>query len=160
ELGFPMMAGSSVPVAWRRPPLAFRPGVALGGALAVGFGGLEAYGFHTLELLQAFVERRRGGVTRVAGPTPPGGGGAPGRRGPGALGGRPAPGRAAARPGRLVPAGGPGGLAPGRPRRGRLPGRVRRRLPRGGLPGAAAGCRVRLRGRGRRAARAAGHLVR
>jgi len=66
ELGFPMMAGSSVPVAWRRPPLAFRKGIPLDGALAVGFGGLESYGFHTLELLQAFVERRRGTVTGVA----------------------------------------------------------------------------------------------
>jgi hypothetical protein len=66
ELGFPMMAGSSVPVAWRRPPLAFRTGIPLDGALAVGFSGLEAYGFHTLELLQAFVERRRGTVTGVA----------------------------------------------------------------------------------------------
>jgi hypothetical protein len=66
ELGFPMMAGSSVPVAWRHPPLAFRPGIALDGALAIGFGGLEAYGFHTLELLQTFVERRRGGETGVA----------------------------------------------------------------------------------------------
>jgi hypothetical protein len=66
ELGFPMMAGSSVPVAWRRPPLAFRTGIPLDGALAVGFGGLESYGFHTLELLQTFVERRRGTVTGVA----------------------------------------------------------------------------------------------
>jgi hypothetical protein len=66
ELGFPMMAGSSVPVAWRRPPLSFRTGIPLDGALAVGFGGLESYGFHTLELLQAFVERRRGTVTGVA----------------------------------------------------------------------------------------------
>jgi hypothetical protein len=64
-LGFPMMAGSSVPVAWRRPPLALRPGIALEGALALGFGGLEVYGFHTLELLQAFVERRRGGEVGV-----------------------------------------------------------------------------------------------
>jgi hypothetical protein len=66
ELGFPMMAGSSVPVAWRRPPLAFRTGIPLDGALAVGFGGIESYGFHTLELLQAFVERRRDTVTGVA----------------------------------------------------------------------------------------------
>jgi hypothetical protein len=64
-LGFPMMAGSSVPVAWRRPPLAFRPGIALAGALAVGFSGVEVYGFHTLELLQVFAERRRGGETGV-----------------------------------------------------------------------------------------------
>jgi hypothetical protein len=66
ELGFPMMAGSSVAVAWRRPPLAFRTGIPLDGALAVGFGGLESYGFHTLELLQTFVERRRGTVIGVA----------------------------------------------------------------------------------------------
>jgi hypothetical protein len=64
-LGFPMMAGSSVPVAWRRPPLAFRPGIALESALALGFSGLEVYGFHTLELLQAFVERRRGGEVGI-----------------------------------------------------------------------------------------------
>ena len=31
ELGFPMMAGSSVPVTWRRPPLAFRKGISLEG---------------------------------------------------------------------------------------------------------------------------------
>lgn len=66
ELGFPMMAGSSVPVAWRRPPLAFRPGIPLDGALAVGFNGLESYGFHTLELLQAFVERRHDTSAGVA----------------------------------------------------------------------------------------------
>jgi hypothetical protein len=65
SLGFPMMAGSSVPVAWRRPPLAFRPGIELEGALALGFSGLEVYGFHTLELLQTFVERRRGGEVGI-----------------------------------------------------------------------------------------------
>ncbi len=65
ELGFPMMAGSSVPVAWRKPPLAFGPGIALDGALALGFGDLDAYGFHTLEVLQAFTERRAGGATGV-----------------------------------------------------------------------------------------------
>jgi hypothetical protein len=64
-LGFPMMAGSSVPDAWRRPPLAFRSGIVLEGALALGFSGLEVYGFHTLELLQAFVERRRGGEVGI-----------------------------------------------------------------------------------------------
>lgn len=66
SLGFPMMAGSSVPVAWRRPPLAFAPGIELEAALSVGFSGLEVYGFHTLELLQAFVEKRRGGETGIA----------------------------------------------------------------------------------------------
>ncbi|HXG12953.1 MAG TPA: hypothetical protein VNK04_24560 [Gemmataceae bacterium] len=65
ELGFPMMAGSSVPVAWRRPPLELRAGTRLEGALGVGYGGIESYGFHTLEALQAFAERRQGGETGV-----------------------------------------------------------------------------------------------
>ena len=65
ELDFAMMAGSSVPVTWRRPPLDFRPGVSLRGALAVGHGGLESYGFHALELLQSFIEKRPGGESGV-----------------------------------------------------------------------------------------------
>jgi hypothetical protein len=66
ELKFPMMAGSSVPVTWRQPPLAFRRGVPLQGALVAGSGSFESYGFHCLELLQTFVEKRRGGETGVA----------------------------------------------------------------------------------------------
>jgi len=66
KLDFPMMAGSSVPVTWRRPALAFQPGIRLDSALAVGVGGLlEGYGYHTLELLQTFVEKRRGGETGI-----------------------------------------------------------------------------------------------
>lgn len=65
ELGFPLMAGSSVPVAWRQPPLAFLPGVPLETALAAGTGSFESYGFHCLELLQTFVEKRAGGETGV-----------------------------------------------------------------------------------------------
>src|SRR5690606_17788363 len=66
SLGAAMMAGSSVPVAWRRPALALRPGLALEGALSFGFSGVEVYGFHTLELLQAFAEKRPGGETGIA----------------------------------------------------------------------------------------------
>lgn len=65
ELRFPMMAGSSVPVAWRRPPLELRVGTRLDGVLSVGYGGIEAYGFHTLEALQMFAERRQDGETGV-----------------------------------------------------------------------------------------------
>jgi hypothetical protein len=60
-----MMAGSSVPVTWRRPPLELRLGTKLDGALGVGYGGIESYGFHTLESLQVFAERRQGGETGV-----------------------------------------------------------------------------------------------
>ncbi len=35
-------------------------------ALAIGYGGFEAYGFHALEGLQALVEMRLGGETGVA----------------------------------------------------------------------------------------------
>ena len=65
ELDFPLMAGSSVPVTWRRPPLAFLPGVPLESALVAGTGSLESYGFHCLELLQTFVEKRPDGETGV-----------------------------------------------------------------------------------------------
>ena len=38
-------------------------GTQLDEAVAIGFSGLEIYGFHTLEVLQCMVERRRGGET-------------------------------------------------------------------------------------------------
>jgi hypothetical protein len=69
SLGAPLAAGSSIsttPVTWRDPPLELRLGTPLAGALAVGYGPLEAYGFHTLEVLQCMVERRAGGETGVA----------------------------------------------------------------------------------------------
>ena len=65
ELDFPLMAGSSVPVTWRRPPLAFLPGVPLESALVAGTGSIESYGFHCLELLQTFAEKRGNGETGV-----------------------------------------------------------------------------------------------
>jgi hypothetical protein len=65
ELRMPFMAGSSVPVSWRRPDLHFAPGTDLREALMVGYSGVEIYGFHTLEALQCMVERRAGGETGV-----------------------------------------------------------------------------------------------
>jgi hypothetical protein len=66
ELGVPLMAGSSLPVGWREPELELRLDSDITEAVALGFGPLEAYGFHTLEALQCMVERRRGGETGVA----------------------------------------------------------------------------------------------
>lgn len=65
ELRIPLMAGSSVPLAWRRPDLKVGLGTPFTAGLAVGYGGVESYGFHTLEMLQAMLERRAGGERGV-----------------------------------------------------------------------------------------------
>jgi hypothetical protein len=66
KMKIPLMAGSSIPVAWRRPPLVLPMGCEIEQAFALGYGGLESYGFHALEGLQCMVERRKGGETGVA----------------------------------------------------------------------------------------------
>ncbi|HEX5414672.1 MAG TPA: hypothetical protein VFZ25_03335, partial [Chloroflexota bacterium] len=66
ELKIPFMAGSSLPVTWRRPPLVIPLGARVTEALGIGYGGLDAYGFHALEMLQCMVERRTGGESGVA----------------------------------------------------------------------------------------------
>ncbi len=66
ELQFPMMAGSSVSVTFRRPELDHPLGIEFDGALMVGGGWVADGGiFHNLETLQCFVERRKGGETGV-----------------------------------------------------------------------------------------------
>jgi hypothetical protein len=66
ELGAPLMAGSSLPVVWRDPWLEHELDTPIEEAIAIGFSGLDIYGFHTLEVLQCMVERRRGGESGVA----------------------------------------------------------------------------------------------
>jgi hypothetical protein len=66
RMKIPLMAGSSLPVTWRRPPLTLPIGCRIKSAFAVGYGGLESYGFHALETLQCMVERRAGGESGVA----------------------------------------------------------------------------------------------
>jgi hypothetical protein len=65
ELMFPFMAGSSVPVTWRRPSLRLPRNCQLTEGVAVGYGPFEAYGFHAIEGLQCMAERRQGGETGV-----------------------------------------------------------------------------------------------
>lgn len=66
KLGFPLMAGSSVPVTFRRPEYDPPRGTALESALSVGGGWVADGGiFHILETLQAFAERRKGQETGV-----------------------------------------------------------------------------------------------
>jgi len=66
ELKIPFMAGSSVPTTWRYPDVDLELGSQVEGAVAVGYGGPESYGFHALEGLQCQLERRKGGETGVA----------------------------------------------------------------------------------------------
>jgi len=65
ELFVPFLAGSSIPVTWRRPELKLPKNCELTGAVQLGYGPHEAYGFHALEGLQCMVERRKGGETGV-----------------------------------------------------------------------------------------------
>jgi hypothetical protein len=61
----PFMAGSSLPVTWRRPAIALPLGCEIEAAIGVGYGGLESYGFHAIETLQCMIERRKGGEIGV-----------------------------------------------------------------------------------------------
>lgn len=65
ELGFPIMAGSSLPVVWRQPELELPLESRLEDALVATYGPIEIYGFHALETLQTMVERRKGGETGI-----------------------------------------------------------------------------------------------
>ena len=65
ELGFGFMAGSSLPVTWRRPELEPPLGTQFTEGLACYGGSVEPYLFHGLETLQCMLERRRGGETGV-----------------------------------------------------------------------------------------------
>jgi hypothetical protein len=65
ELCVPFLAGSSIPLTWRRPELKLPKECELTEAVALGYGPLEAYGFHALEGLQCMAERRKGGETGV-----------------------------------------------------------------------------------------------
>ena len=66
QLGAPFMAGSTVPLGWRNPWLEHELETPIAEAIAIGFSGLDIYGYHTLEGLQCMVERRSGGETGVA----------------------------------------------------------------------------------------------
>lgn len=61
----PFLAGSSLPLTWRKPPLTLPRGCEIEAAVALGYGPFESYGFHALETLQCMVERRKGFETGV-----------------------------------------------------------------------------------------------
>jgi hypothetical protein len=65
ELFVPLLAGSSVPLTWRRPELKLPRNAPLTEVVQVGYGPFEGYGFHALEGMQCLAERRKGGESGV-----------------------------------------------------------------------------------------------
>jgi hypothetical protein len=65
QLGFALMAGSSLPVTWRTPSVEFPEGATPTEALCVAYGGVDSYDYHALETTQCMVERRPGGEQGV-----------------------------------------------------------------------------------------------
>ncbi|MCH7685785.1 MAG: hypothetical protein IH899_03745, partial [Planctomycetes bacterium] len=65
KMRIPLMAGSSLPPYRRLPAVDVRRNAELEEIIAVGYGGVESYGFHALEMLQCLAERREGGETGV-----------------------------------------------------------------------------------------------
>ena len=60
------MAGSSVPLAQRVPPVEMPAGAVVEEAISIHGGGIESYDFHALEVLQSLIESRAGGETGVS----------------------------------------------------------------------------------------------
>jgi hypothetical protein len=65
KMGFPLMAGSSLPVTWRMPAVDMPLGANVREAVCVAYGNPDSYDVHALEAVQCFVERRKGGETGV-----------------------------------------------------------------------------------------------
>jgi hypothetical protein len=65
DLFVPFLAGSSVPLTWRRPELKLPKDCEIAEVVQIGYGPFEGYGFHALEGMQCMVERRKGGETGV-----------------------------------------------------------------------------------------------
>lgn len=65
ELNIPWMAGSSLPVSFRDPDVSVPIGSRIESCVGIGYSGLDVYGFHTLDFLQCFLERRSGAETGV-----------------------------------------------------------------------------------------------
>jgi hypothetical protein len=65
ELKVPIMAGSSVPGTWRRPPADVKRGAPLREIVAITYHITEHYGFHALEVVQSLAEQRQGGEAGI-----------------------------------------------------------------------------------------------
>lgn len=65
ELKIPFMAGSNVPLTFRKPALHLPRHCELVEAFQIGYSDLEFYAFHALEGLQCLAERRKGFETGI-----------------------------------------------------------------------------------------------
>lgn len=65
ELGFPLTGGSLLPVYYRKPEIELENDTPIKNSIVVGAAPDEGAIFHCIELLQTFVERRKGGETGV-----------------------------------------------------------------------------------------------
>lgn len=66
EIGLPWMAGSSLTVSYRSPDVTLPWQEEVQAAIGIGYSGLDIYGIHTLEFLQAILERRKGAESGVS----------------------------------------------------------------------------------------------
>ena len=65
DMGFPFLAGSSLPVTWRMPSIDMPYGADVEEVMCLAIGSVDSYDFHALETIQCMAERRRGGETGV-----------------------------------------------------------------------------------------------
>jgi hypothetical protein len=65
RLGFPFLAGSSLPVTWRFPAIDMPVDTPLQESVCACYGGVDSYDFHGLETAQCMSERRKGGEVGI-----------------------------------------------------------------------------------------------
>ncbi|MBK9391998.1 MAG: hypothetical protein IPN68_18090 [Bacteroidetes bacterium] len=65
ELGFPLTGGSSIPYYFRKPEIEIAIDTPIKNSIVVGGASDEGGIFHCIDVLQAFVDRRKGGETGV-----------------------------------------------------------------------------------------------
>lgn len=65
EMKIPLMGGSSVPLAWRRPPVDVEHDAELKDIVGISYHTLDGYSFHGLEMVQCLAEQRKGGETGI-----------------------------------------------------------------------------------------------
>ena len=65
QMKIPLMAGSSLPVAWRHPAVDVHDEKPLKQIVGISYHTLDTYGFHGVETVQCLAEKRKGGETGI-----------------------------------------------------------------------------------------------